>query len=310
MGGDQEVVIVDDPAFEELIDRDAALVRIGGGYEFSEGPVWNQREQALYFSDIPGDRRWRWTATSGMELAATPTFKGNGLAYDVDGSLLVCEQVSSCLTRIHADGRRELVAWHRDGVYLNSPNDVVVRALDGSIYFTDPDYGRWNDWIGCKREFVRDVKGVYRVPPGGGQVELVVEPGEFEQPNGLCFSPDESILYVNDSPRAEIKAFDVRPDGTLGPCWMFRAGIGQGTMNEGNLDGMECDEHGNIWTSGPGGVWVLNTAGERIGAIRTPEICGSVVFGGADLTTLFLTTTTTVHMMPTKVRSAPLPGPT
>ncbi|MGE0138695.1 MAG: SMP-30/gluconolactonase/LRE family protein, partial [Ilumatobacteraceae bacterium] len=202
-------VTVDDPSFEALIDPDAPLVKIGEGYQFSEGPVWNQREQALYFSDIPGDARWRWTAGDGMQLAATPTFKGNGLAYDVDGSLLVCEQVSSCLTRIRDDGRRELVAWHLDGVYLNSPNDVVVRAADGSIYFTDPDYGRWNDWIGCKRAFVRDVKGVYRVPPGGGPVELVVEPHEFEQPNGLCFSPDESILYVNDSPRAEIKAFDV-----------------------------------------------------------------------------------------------------
>ena len=210
-------VIVDDPAFEQLIDPNAEMVKIGEGYQFSEGPVWNQREQALYFSDIPGDARWRWTAAGGMQLAAEPTFKGNGLAYDVDGSLLVCEQVSSCLSRIHDDGRRELVAWHLDGVYLNSPNDVVVRALDGSIYFTDPDYGRWNDWIGCKREFVRDVKGVYRVPPGGGPVELVCEPHEFEQPNGLCFSPDESILYVNDSPRAEIKAFDVNPDGSLGP---------------------------------------------------------------------------------------------
>jgi gluconolactonase len=296
-------VIVDDPSFEALIDPAAALVKIGDGYEFSEGPVWNQRQQALYFSDIPGDKRWRWTEAGGMELDAAPTFKGNGLAFDVDGSLLVCEQVSSCLTRIHADGRRELVAWHLDGVYLNSPNDVVVRS-DGSIFFTDPDYGRWNDWIGCKREFVRDVKGVYRVPPGGGPVELVVEPHEFEQPNGLCFSPDESILYVNDSPRAEIKAFDVNPDGSLGPCRMFRDKIGAGTMAEGNLDGMECDALGNIWTSGPGGVWVLDPHGERIGRISTPEICGSVVFGGPDNTTLFLTTTTTVHLIETKVQGA------
>ena len=301
------VVEVDTPEFTELIDPQAELVLLGDGYQFTEGPVWNAREQAMYFSDIPGDARWKWTEANGMELAAEPTFKGNGMAYDVDGSLLVCEQVSSCLVRIRADGRRELVAWHYQGVYLNSPNDVVTRS-DGSIYFTDPDYGRWNDWIGCKREFVRDFKGVYRVPPGGGPVELVVEPGEFEEPNGLCFSPDESILYINDSPRAEIKAYDVAADGSLGNRRMFRDHIGTGTMGEGNLDGMECDALGNIWTSGPGGVWVLNTEGERIGAIRTPEICGSVVFGGPDLKTLFLTTTKSVHLIQTNVAGAPLPA--
>ena len=301
------IVEVDTPTFEDLIDPDAGLVMLGSGYQFTEGPVWNPRDQSLYFSDIPGDARWRWNESTGMEMVATPTFKGNGMAYDVDGSLLVCEQVNSCLVRIRLDGRRELVAWHYEGAYMNSPNDVVVRALDGSIYFTDPDYGRWNDWIGCKREFVRDFKGVYRVPHGGGPVELVVAADEFQQPNGLCFSPDEKLLYINDSPRAEIKVYDVADDGSLSNKRMFRDHIGQGTMGEGNLDGMECDEHGNIWTSGPGGVWVLNREGERIGAIRTPEICGSVVFGGPDLRTLFLTTTTTVHMMPTKVASAPLP---
>ena len=301
------IVDVDSPGFAELIDPEAELSLLGSGYEFSEGPVWNPREQCLYFSDIPSDARWRWSEQAGMELAAKPTFKGNGLAYDVDGNLLVCEQVSSCLTRIRSDGRRELVAWEYEDVYLNSPNDVVVRAADGSIYFTDPDYGRWNDWIGCKRSFVRDFKGVYRVSAEGGDVQLVSAPEEFDQPNGLCFSPDESLLYVNDSPRAEIKVYDVAEAGSLANCRLFRGGIGTGEMGEGNLDGMECDEHGNIWTSGPGGVWVLDPDGERIGAIRTPEICGSVVFGGPDLTTLFLTTTTTVHSMPTKVKSAPLP---
>jgi len=301
------IVEVDTPAFEELIDPAAELTVLGSGYQFTEGPVWNPRDKSLYFSDIPGDTRWRWNERSGMELVAEPTFKGNGMAYDVDGSLLVCEQVSSCLVRIRTDGRRELVAWHYQGVYMNSPNDVIVRALDGSIYFTDPDYGRWNDWIGCKREFVRDFKGVYRVPPGSGPAELVVAADEFEQPNGLCFSPDERLLYINDSPRAEIKVYDVAEDGSLSNKRMFRDHIGQGTMGEGNLDGMECDAHGNIWTSGPGGVWVLDPQGERLGAIRTPEICGSVVFGGSDGHTLFLTTTTTVHSMPVKVASAPLP---
>ena len=187
-----------------------------------------------------------------MELVAQPTFKGNGMAYEFDGSLLVCEQVSSCLGAIRStavESRRMPLP----GSYLNSPNDVVVRAVDGSIYFTDPDYGRWNDWIGCKRKFVRDFKGVYRVPPGGGPVELVVAADEFEQPNGLCFSPDEKLLYINDS-RGRDQGLRRRRGWRSEQLRMFRDHIGQGTMGEGNLDGMECDEHGNIWTSGPGGV--------------------------------------------------------
>jgi gluconolactonase len=300
-------IIVESPEFAELVDPDVRMTEIGAGYQFSEGPVWDVRDKALLFSDIPGDARWRWTPERGMERVAWPTLKGNGLAFDLDGSLLVCEQLTSCVSRVHRDGLHELVAWHHQGTYLNSPNDVVVRSSDGSIYFTDPDYGRWNDWIGCKREFVCEVKGVYRVLPAAGDTELVVAPDEFEQPNGLCFAPDESLLYVNDSPRGEIKVYDVAADGSLANCRMFLDKIGSGVMSEGNVDGMECDAVGNVWTSGPGGVWVINPAGERIGRIEMPEICGSLVWGGSDLRTLFLTTSTTVQMMPTIVAGATLP---
>ena len=137
------------------------------------------------------------------------------MAYDVEGRLIVCEHVSSSISRFHADGFRETVCFHHDGVYLNSPNDLVSRKRDGYIYFTDPDYGRWNDWIGSKREPLLGYTAVFRVPHEGGEAELVTEPGEFEQPNGLCFSPDESLMYVNDSPRAHIKVFDVGDDGKL-----------------------------------------------------------------------------------------------
>ena len=300
-------VIVDSPEFAELIDPAATMTEIGSGYQFSEGPAWDVRDQALVFSDIPGDARWRWTLDTGMVRVAWPTLKGNGLAFDLDGSLLVCEQTTSTVSRIRRDGLHEMIAFHHDGITLNSPNDLVVRASDGSIYFTDPDYGRWNDWIGCKREFVREAKGVYRIPPGGGDVELVSDPAEFEQPNGLCFSPDEALLYVNDSPRGEVKVYDVAADGSLGSCRLLLGEIGRGVMAEGNVDGMECDALGNVWTSGPGGVWVIAPDGTRIGRIETPEICGSVAWGGADLRTLFLTTSKTVQMMPTLVAGATLP---
>jgi gluconolactonase len=170
----------------QLIDPDAELTCLGAGYEFTEGPVWVAAEQALYFSDIPGDTRWRFTEERGLEIAETPTFKGNGMALDNDGNNLVCEQVSSCLVRLLPGGGRELVAYHHRGTYLNSPNDVVVRGSDGSIYFTDPDYGRWNDWIGQERSRNgTGYRGLWRVPPGGGELQLVAPEDEFDQPNGL-----------------------------------------------------------------------------------------------------------------------------
>ncbi len=294
-------------ALAELIDPAAELTCIGRGYEFTEGPVWHPRERCLYFSDIPGDTRWRYSDERGLEVAARPTFKGNGMALDVEGNLLVCEQVSSCLVRFRAGGERELVAFHYQGRYLNSPNDVVVRASDGAIYFTDPDYGRWNDWIGCERNRLLGFRGLYRVPHVGGDVELLVAEDEFDQPNGLCFSPDESILYVNDSGRCQVKAFDVAADGSLSNGRVLIDGVGTGVPREGNVDGMECDERGNVWVTGPGGVWVLTPDGERIGVVETPEVCGSLCWGGADLRTLYLMTSTSVHAVRTLVGPAPLP---
>ena len=301
------IVKPDVPEFESLVSPDAELTRIGEGYVFSEGPVWSVAEQCLYFSDIPGDKRFRWSEATGMELVMAPTFKANGMAFDVEGRLIVCEHVTSAITRFHADGFHEMVCFHHGGVYLNSPNDLVACSRDGSIYFTDPDYGRWNDWIGCERVPLLGFKAVFRVPHEGGEAQLVVARDEFEQPNGLCFSPDESLMYVNDSPRSEVKVFDVADDGTLVNGRIFASGIGGGTIAEGSVDGMECDELGNVWVTGPGGVWVFDPAGRRLGVIETPEVCGSLCWGGPDLRTLFLTTSTTVHTMPVLCTSAPLP---
>ena len=295
-------------ALDSLIDPAAELTCLGTGYEFTEGPVWVAAENALYFSDIPGDTRWRWTADGGMEVAERPTFKGNGMALDNDGHILVCEQVSSCLVRLVPGFGRQLVAYHYRGAYLNSPNDVVTRASDGSIYFTDPNYGRWNDWIGQERaQNGVGFRGVYRVPPDGGELHLVVAEDEFDQPNGLCFSPDESVLYVNDSSSRNVKAFEVAPDGSLGPSRIVAEGIGTGVPREGNVDGMECDELGNVWVTGPEGVWVLTPDGEHLGTVPTPEVCGSHCWGGEDLRSLFLMTSTTVHVVQTLVGPAPLP---
>ena len=293
-------------ALNELIDPAAQLRCLASGFQFTEGPVWNPVEQALYFSDVAGDARWRWTQSTGAELVRQTTFKANGMAYDRDGGLLVCEHVTSCLVRFRPDGGVDRVAYHYKGKYLNSPNDVVVRASDNSIYFTDPDYGRWNDRIGQERTRELGFKGLYRVPPDGGEIELLVDEDEFDQPNGLCFSPDESLLYVNDTPRARVKVFDVEVDGSLSSGRVLLGEIGTGVIGEGIVDGMECDEHGNVWVTGPSGLWVIGPDGEHLGTIDTPEPAGSLAWGGKNLRTLFVATSSTLHAIETLVASPPL----
>ena len=290
-----------------LIDANAEMKQLGSGYQFTEGPVWSAREQCLYFSDIPGDARWRWHATEGLELVAQPTFKGNGMAFDVEGNLLVCEHVTSAVVKIAPNGDRGIVAYHYQGRYLNSPNDVVARSSDGGIYFTDPDYGRWNNVFGAERRPELGFKGLFRVSAGGGDCELLVDEDELDQPNGLCFSPDESRLYVNDSARAHIKVWDVGQDGSLSNGRMFLEDVGSGEIGAAP-DGMECDEHGNVWVTAAGGIWVIDPAGTFLGLVETPEVAGSLCWGGPDLRSLFITTSTTLHVVETRVASAQLPG--
>jgi gluconolactonase len=318
---------VSESALGGLIAPGTQLQRLGEGYEFTEGPVWSTADQALYFSDIPGDVRWKWTEAGGMEVARTPCDKANGLVLDLDGELIACDQVTSRVVRYHRDGGTDVLAFHHRGRYLNSPNDIVVRGADGALYFTDPDYGRWNDWIGQERTRDRFC-GLYRVPAHGGtgEAELLVAEDEFDHPNGLCFSPDESLLYVNDSPQAHIKVFDVAADGTLSNGRMFCEGVGltqaeaaaatEGMTeaerhrvihNAGSVDGMKIDERGNLWTTGPGGLWVFDPDGQEIGRFATPEVAGNLTWGGADLHTLFVMTTTTVHALRTLVGPATLP---
>jgi gluconolactonase len=218
----------------------------------------------------------------------------------------VCESDTSLVSRFTPDGRREVVAAHFGGAELNSPNDIVTRS-DDSIYFTDPNYGRWNDRIGIERDPELDFQGVFRCTREGGDLQLLAPRDEFEQPNGLCFSPDESLLYVNDSPRCHIKVFDVAGDGSLGPSRLFFEGLGTGEVGASTPDGMKCDEHGNIWASGPEGIWVIDPVGGHLGTIPAPEFPGNLAWGGSDLKTLFVCSSTTVFAVRTKVASAPLP---
>ena len=201
------------PEFADLIDPEAPVSQIGTGFIFTEGPVWHPLDHYLLFSDMPGDVRRRWDPEHGVAEVHRPANKCNGMTYDADLNLIVCEHATSMLVRERPDGRREVLASHFQGKELNSPNDVCVRS-DGSIYFTDPIYGR-SPHYGVERPHELGFQGVYRVPSAGGAPQLVVDDDLFNQPNGLCFSPDEKLLYVNDSARKLIRVFDVAADGSL-----------------------------------------------------------------------------------------------
>jgi gluconolactonase len=200
--------------------------------------------------------------------------------------------------RERPDGTREVLASHFEGKELNSPNDVCVRS-DGSIYFTDPHYGRMPGF-GVERPRELGFQGVYRVPPHGGELQLVVDRDLFEQPNGLCLSPDEKLLYVNDSAKKLIRAFNVTPDGSLSGERLFASEIRSSSQN-GGPDGMKCDQRGNVWVTGPGGVWVYAPSGELIGKLHIPEVVANLAWGGLELRTLYVTATHSVYRLTTKV---------
>lgn len=285
-------------AIWELIDEDATLQEVGTGFTFTEGPIWNPEGGYLLFSDMPADIRRRYTPGSGVEEVRNPANKCNGMTYDRDLNLIVCEHVTSSLVMERPDGTIETLASHFEGKELNSPNDVCV-GRDGSIYFSDPWYGRMPGF-GLERDRELGFQGVYRIPPGG-ELELVVDRDEYEQPNGLCFSPDESLMYINDTPRALIDVYNVDDDGSLSHRRRFAENIGSGVIEEGIPDGMKCDERGNIWVTGPGGVWVFSPDGEHLGKVRVPQNVGNLTWGGADWKTLYLPSSTSLYTIETKV---------
>jgi gluconolactonase len=281
----------------ELIDVDADVEQVATGFTFTEGPIW-MADGSLHFSDMPGDKRRRWHPEEGVAVLRDPSNKCNGMTLDNDGNLIVCEHVTSSVVRESSDGRRETLATHWGDKELNSPNDVIV-ASDGSIIFTDPTYGRMPGF-GLEREQDLDFQGVYRIPPGGGELQLLVD--DFAQPNGLCFSLDESLLYVNDTDRAHIRVFDVGAGHSLSNGRVLADGIGTGDLSTGELvDGMKLDERGNIYVTGPKGVWIVAPDGEVLGVIQVPENVGNLNWGGDDWRTLYIPASTSVYRIRLKV---------
>jgi gluconolactonase len=292
------VIEIFDPKGREIVGEGEQIERVATGFRFTEGPLWHDGEHYLLFSDIQDDAIWRWSAAGGVSIFRQPSRMANGNAWDLDGRLLTCEHATSRLTRTEPDGSLTVIASHYRGKELNSPNDIVIRS-DGLIYFTDPDFGR-REAFGIARKRELPYCGVYRVDPRTAEVQLLAH--DFGQPNGLCFSPDESLLYVNDSPRRHIRVFRVRPDGALEEGCLFAETVGE---EPGVPDGMKIDMLGNVYCTGPGGIHVFNPAGHLLARVRTPEVAANFTFGDADYQTLYITARTSLYRLRVQVSGRP-----
>jgi gluconolactonase len=284
--------------FEAVVGSSVEFEKLATGFLFTEGPLWHAREKYLLFSDMPGDHLRRWSERDGISTFRKPCHKSNGLAWDREGRLLVCEHGSSHVTRTEPDGRITIIASHYQGKELNSPNDIVVKT-DGGIYFSDPTYGRMN-YYGVPREPELGFRGVYRAEPDGKSLHLLAN--DFAQPNGLCFSHDEKTLFVNDTERQHIRAFDVLPDGTLRGSRVWAETTGE---EPGAPDGMKIDSAGNLYCCGPGGIHVFAPDATCFGVIRVPEATANFAWGDDDFRSLFITASTSLYRIRVTVPGTP-----
>jgi gluconolactonase len=298
----EQRVIVDDPRLNDLIDPAESVRRLGGGATWSEGPVWLPGEDAVIWSDIPGDRLLRWTAATGeVTVEQTAVEFHNGHTLDLAGRVLACSHGRRAIERIEADGAMTVLVDHYGPARLNSPNDIVV-ASDGTIWFTDPPYGIVQPHEGHPGEREYGDNYVFRFDERTGELTPVVL--DVEEPNGLAFSPDERILYVSDTSDAlrpgnhHIRAYDVI-DGRY--C---KNGRVFAVVSPGLSDGFRVDVHGNIWTSSADSVQVYAPDGTRLGKIPVPEKIGNLCFGGHNRDILYIAATTSLYTVPTRTRGA------
>ncbi|HVZ54989.1 MAG TPA: SMP-30/gluconolactonase/LRE family protein [Pseudolabrys sp.] len=280
-----------------IIAQDATIERIGSRFHFTEGPVWDAAGGCLHFSDIPASVIHQWRPGDGISVYRAPSGKSNGLTRDREGRLIVCEHAGRRVSRIEADGSATTVAAHYKGRRLNSPNDVVVKS-DGAIYFTDPPYGL-NPVFGVAEYAELDFAGVYRVPPDGGEIELLTADCT---PNGLAFSPDESKLYVADTEENHVLVFDVDGAGRLLGGRLFAQIPG----NSLAPDGIKVDRAGRVFVTGAGGVWVFEPNGARLGVIPVPELPANLAWGDDDWSTLYITARTSIYRIRTKTAGMPV----
>jgi gluconolactonase len=291
-----------DPALDAIIDKSQPIQELATGYGGelgpAEGPVWWKEGGYLLFSDIHASRRLKYTPGKGVTVDHEPTNRANGLTRDLQGRLLACEHDTRRVTRRELDGSLTVIANSFQGRRLNRPNDVVVKS-DGAIYFTDPGAAIVPD------EWDLQYSGVYRVTPDLGTKSLLTD--TFIVPNGIAFTPDERVLYVNDSRRGHIRAFELLPNGMLAKqtdkVFADLAGSEPGVP-----DGMKVDVAGNVFCGGSGGLYILNAQGKKLGRIvHGHPATTNIAFGGDDWKTLYFTSRSSLFSVNLKVAGVPVP---
>ena len=283
------------PELERIVSIDQEIEQLGDGFGLAEGPVWWKEGGYLLFSEIPSSSRMKWAPGEGLSVFRDQTNGGNGQTRDPQGRLVVCEHETRRVTRIDSDGSITVVANSYRGMRLNRPNDVAVRS-DGSIYFTDP--------ITMNVESETDLAGVYRVSPDLGTINLLVR--DFVLPNGITLSTDESVLFVDDSRKRHIRAFDIDPATGLLALATDRVFFQMYGERPGSADGMKVDVEGHLYCTGPGGIWIFDSSAKHLGIIVTGRTT-NIAWGDDDWRTLYYTTHHEFGRIRLKIPGVPLP---
>ena len=295
-----------DSGLDALIAPDAAIEKAAGGIKFAEGPTWRRKENALWFSDLIGNILYQLgpegklteilnpSGYDGHDLPAGSYMGSNGMTPGPDGTLTLCQHGNRRIVSVGPDKKVTVLVDSYEGKRLNSPNDVVY-AKDGSFYFTDPPFGL----VGRDNDPQKDLKfnGVFRFYKG--KLQLLIS--DIATPNGIAFSPDFKTLYITDAagPKRRWMKYDVQPDGTVANPRVFADA--SASKESGTTDGMKVDQAGNVYATGPGGIWIMTQDGKHLGTIKLPETPSSMAFGGADFKTVYITARTSVYKVQVKV---------
>ncbi len=282
-----QVKLEDEALAKALVDPAAKVEKLAGDMKFLEGPVWVPEKKAVIFSDIPNSVLMQWSAEGGLkEYRKSEASNGNVL--DAQGRIVTCQHTGRNLVREEADGKITVLVSTADGKKFSSPNDLAVKS-DGSVWFTDPPYG-----IPKGQEKEQPGNYVYRLAPDGKTVTIISK--EFNMPNGIVFSPDESRVYIADSGKpGRVGAFPVQADGTVSAALWW---------TEGGADGIRVDALGNLYTASSDGVRIYHPDGKKLATISMPEVPANLCFGGADGKTLYITARTSLYSVPVKVAGA------